>query len=138
MRIRHLNLRSRRGVSEPLSFIVCFPVWWLSIGIVLVLGMWMWSMAINVVALNQSGQAVAVGRDGEAARRSALAAGLGGFVSDYANADYDAVNSRAASVAVDRTVPVRVFSVPSDYTVRQRVLVRQERFYARPSEGGWE
>jgi hypothetical protein len=137
-RCRAIDLRSRRGNSEPLAFVVCFPIWWFGVGIVLVLGMWLWSMAINVVSLNLAGQAQSVGIDGESRRRSALAAGLGGFASDYAAGNQRDVNGRGIAIEIDRRVAVRGFVSPDAYMVRQRVVVRREQFHARGPEDGWE
>lgn len=95
-------------------------------------------MAVNVMALNQSGQAISVGRDGEGIRRVTLAAGLAGFASDYAAAGYGDVQGRALQADVNRSVPVTVFPAPAVYTVQARVIVRRETFYARPPAGGWE
>jgi hypothetical protein len=136
--LARVDLRSRRGTSEPLAFVLCFPIWWFSVGIVLVLGMWLWSMAINVIALNQAGQANAVGLGGEPLRRAALAAGLGGFARDYGAVTYGELGGRGALVEVNTTLPVRGFRVPPAYTVRQRVIVRREAFYARAPQEGWE
>ncbi len=132
-----VDLASREGMSEPLAWVVCLPAWWGFIGVCLVLGLWLWSMAVNVMALNQSGQAAAVGLDGETIRRRTLAAGLGGFASDYATAQTYGANERAIVSDVDRTVAVSVFPSPSSYVVQARVVVRQERFYPWQG-GGWE
>jgi hypothetical protein len=117
--------------------VVCLPAWWAFIGVCLVLGVWLWSMAVNVMALNQSGQAAAVGLDGETIRRRMLAAGLGGFASDYAAVKTYSANERAIVSEVDRTVGVSVFPSPNSYVVQARIVVRQERFYPWQG-GGWE
>lgn len=132
-----LDLASRDGVSEPLAWVICLPAWWIFIGVCLAIGLWLWSMAINVMALNQSGQAVAVGLDGEGIRRRTLADGLGGFASDFASASTYGANERAIVSDVGRTVDVSVFPSPASYVVQARVVVRQEQFYPWQG-GGWE
>ena len=64
-----INLRSRRGVTGPTGFIIAFPIWYIVIGIVFALGLWMWSLAVNVIGLSQGGQALGVGKDAESIRR---------------------------------------------------------------------
>jgi hypothetical protein len=132
-----VDLSSREGTSEPLAWVVCLPAWWAFIGLCLVIGMWLWSMAINVVALNQSGQAIAVGLDGEAIRRRTLADGLAGYATDFASAQTHGTNERAIVSGVDRSVGVNVFPSPNSYVVQARVVVRQEQFYPWQG-GGWE
>ena len=132
-----LDMTSRDGMSEPLAWVVCLPAWWAFIGVCLVLGVWLWSMAVNVMALNQSGQAVAVGLDGEAIRRRTLADGLGGFASDFLSATTSGAHERAVVSDVNRTVDVRAFPSPASYVVQARVVVRQEQFYPWQG-GGWE
>jgi hypothetical protein len=124
-------------MSEPLAWIVCLPAWWAFIGVCLVLGLWLWSMAVNVMALNQSGQAFAVGLDGEGIRRRALVTGVGGFASDFASTRTYGVNERAIVSEVDRIVAVEAFPSPKSYVVQARVIVRQEQFYPWQG-GGWE
>lgn len=132
-----LDLTSREGMSEPLAWVVCLPAWWAFVGVCLVVGVWLWSLAVNVMALNQGGQAVAVGLDGEATRRRTLAAGLGGFASDFATGHTYGANERAIVSEVDRTIDVSAFPSPSSYVVRARVIVRREQFYPWQG-GGWE
>ena len=133
-----INLQSRRGVSSPAAFILAFPIWYITIGILLVLGLWMWSLAINFIGISEGGQALAVGRNAEAVRRGVIAAGLGGFGSDYANATYSR-SGRAATAGIDRTVPVTAFPAPHAFTVQARTIARIEQFYSRPPDvGGWE
>ncbi len=132
-----LDLTSRDGMSEPLAWVVCLPAWWAFIGVCLVVGVWLWSLAVNVMALNQGGQAVAVGLDGEAIRRRTLAAGLGGFASAFASAHTYGANERAIVSDVDRIIDVSVFPSPRSYVVRARVVVRREQFYPWQG-GGWE
>jgi hypothetical protein len=136
--MQQIDLRSRRGVSSPAAFIVTFPIWYITIGILLVLGLWMWSLAVNFIGISQGGQALAVGRDAESVRRGVIAAGLGGFGADYAHAAYSQ-EGRAAVASVDRTVPVTAFPAPGSFTVQARTVARIERFYPRPPDaGGWE
>ena len=132
-----INLRSRRGTDGPLGFILAFPIWWTAIGIVLVVGLWWWSMAANVIGLNRSGQAQALAADGEAQRRAYLATALGGFADDYASANQQRLG-RALMTSVDTTVAVQPFPAPNAFTVQARSLNRDEQFYARPPEEGWE
>lgn len=132
-----LDLTSRDGASEPLAWIVCLPAWWTFIGICLVVGLWLWSMSVNVMALNQSGQAVAVGLDGEVIRRRTLAAGLGGLASDFAVVKTYATDERAIAAEVNRTVGVGAFPAPASYVVQARIIVRREQFYPWQG-GGWE
>jgi hypothetical protein len=134
-----MNLRSRRGVTEPTGFIIALPVWYIAICLLLVLGYWMWSLAVNVVGLSQAGQALGVGRDAEAIRRGVLAAGLGGFAADYRDAASYHYLPRTVIGEVDHTTEVRALPAPRSLTVRARTVARLERFYARPPEaGGWE
>jgi hypothetical protein len=132
-----LDMASRDGMSEPLAWVVCLPAWWAFIGVCLVLGLWLWSMAVNVMALNQSGQALAVGLDGEGIRRRTLVDGLGGYASDFASAHTYGANERAIVSDVDRTVAIKAFPSPNSYVVQARVVVRQEQFYPWQG-GGWE
>ena len=137
--MRHINLRSRRGVSGPAGFIVAFPVWYLIVGILFVLGLWLWSLSVNLISLNQGGQALGVGRDAESIRRGVLAAGLGGFASEYGNAASYRFMPRAVLGQVDHTTAVTTFPAPRSFTVQVRTLSRIERFYPRaPEAGGWE
>lgn len=133
----HINLRSRRGTSEPLGFLIALPVWWAAIGIVLVLGLWFWSLAANMIGLTRSGQALAAGHAGEAQRRAYIAAALGGFASDYGQANYTHSN-RAVVGSVDATVDIHAFPAPAAITVQARTVSRIEQFYPRPPNGGWE
>ncbi|MCL5998679.1 MAG: hypothetical protein M1546_21865 [Chloroflexi bacterium] len=133
-----IDLRSRRGVSNPAAFILVFPVWYIVIGILLVLGFWMWSLAINFIGISQGGQALAVGRDPEMARRGVIAAGLGGFGTDYADASYSRAG-REATASIDKTIPVQAFPAPRAITIQAGTIIRIEKFYSRPPEaGGWE
>ncbi len=136
--MRVLDLSSRKGSSEPLAWVLCFPIWWAFIGVCLVVGLWLWSMAVNVMALNQSGQASGVNLDGESIRRTTLVVGLGGFASDYAVANRYDSNGRAITTDIDQRIRVEVFPAPKAYVVRARVVVRREDFYPRPPSGGWE
>jgi hypothetical protein len=137
--IKSLDLRSRRGISGPAGFIIAFPVWYIVVGILLALGFWMWSLSINLIGLSQGGQALAVGKDAETIRRGVLAAGLGGFASEYRDTAGYRFLPRAAIGEVNRTTPVTAFPAPGSFTVQARVLSRIERFYPRaPEAGGWE
>ena len=59
-----INLRSRRGEDGPLGFLIALPVWWATMGVVFVLGFWLWSLAANTMSMTRSGQAIAVGKNG--------------------------------------------------------------------------
>ncbi len=137
IRLHPIRLRSRRGADEPLGFLLALPIWWTTLGIVLVLGYWFWSLASNMIGLTRSGQAVAVGRDGELARKTYIATALGGYASDYDSASYDRLG-RAIVGSVDVTMDVHAFPSPDAITVQARSVSRVERFYARPPDSGWE
>ena len=132
-----INLRSRRGADGPLGFVVALPVWWVTIGALLVLGYWFWSLAANVMGSTLGMQALLAGRDPEAARRAMLSAALGGYASDFADV---AITERGRAVISDMnaTVDVHAFPSPDQVTVQVRTLARVERFYPRPPDGGWE
>lgn len=132
-----VHLRSRRGADGPLGFIVALPAWWITIGIVLVLGAWFWSTAANMIGLTRSAQATAVGLDGEAERRGYVGVALRGFAADYASADR-ADLGRAVLGGVDVTIDVRTFPSPDVVVVQARSIARRERFYPRPPDSGWE
>ncbi len=137
-----INFRSRKGVSEPLGFVLAFPIWWALIGILLVCSLWFWSLAANTIALTRDGQAIAVGRDGEAARRYFVAAALGGYAKPYAQGTYTNLG-RAVAAEIDHTQDASPFQVPKTYVVHVRVVSRLERFYAKPDNpmdpnAGWE
>lgn len=133
-----IDLKSRRGVSSPAAFILALPIWYIVIGVLLILGFWMWSLAINTIGITQGGQALAVGRNPEMVRHGVLAAGLGGFGSDYADATYSRAG-RAATASIDTTVPVHAFPAPRAITVQAGTVARIEQFYPRPpAAGGWE
>lgn len=132
-----VNLRSRRGVDGPLGFLVALPVWWATMGVVLVTGFWLWSLAANTLALTRGGQAVAVGKPGEVVRKSLLSTALGGYAAHYQDADY-AQQGRAVVGSVNSNVAVTAFPSPDRIHVAARFVTRLEQFYARPPEGGWE
>lgn len=133
-----IDLKSRRGVSSPAAFILVFPIWYIVIGVLLVLGFWMWSLAINFVGISQGGQAMAVGKDPEVSRRGVIAAGLGGFGSDYGDASYSRAD-REATAGIDKTILVQAFPAPHAITIQVGTIIRIEKFYPRPPEsGGWE
>ena len=133
----NINLRSRRGADGPLGFLVALPVWWATIGALLVLGYWFWSLAANVMGSTRGMQALLAGRDPEVARREVLSVALGGYASDFA--DVAATErGRAVTRDVNTTVDVHAFPSPDQVTVQVRTLTRIERFYPRPPEAGWE
>jgi hypothetical protein len=137
-----INLQSRRGESSPLAFLLAFPVWWIAIGLILILGYWYWAQAANMIGLNRSAQMVAIGRDGESARKVFVGAALGGFASDYAEVTYQP-QGRATLIEINQTVATTPFGVPKSVSVQSRVLTRVERFYPRPPDPvhvgeGWE
>lgn len=137
------DLSSREGVSEALAFIYAFPIWWFTIGIVLVVGLWVWSTAVNFIGLAQASQAFGVGADAVRIREETLAAGLGGFATTHRSLGLgDAPGGRAKEASVDVTTDVQAFPAPGSFTVQQRTLSRIEQFYARPPSaalpGGWE
>jgi len=132
-----IQLRSRRGLSEPLGFLISLPAWWATIGVLLVLAFWFWSLAANMIGLTRSGQALAVGQNGEAARKSFVATALGGYAQDYADAAYE-TRGRAVVGSVDAEVDVHAFPSPDTITVKARMVSRLEQFYARPPDAGWE
>lgn len=139
---KRIDIRSRRGEANALAFLLAFPVWWLMVGLIMVLGYWYWAQAANIVGLNRSGQATAVAHDGETARREFLLAALGGYAADYGDATYTQ-DGRAMIAEVDQTVPIPAFQVPQSVTVKARVVTRIERFYPRPPDPvhvsqGWE
>ena len=140
--MKTIKLRSRRGISEPLGFVLAFPIWWALIGILLVCSLWFWSLAANTIALDRGGQAIAVGRDGETVRRDFIAAALGGYAAPYAQASYNNLG-RAVSAEIDQTQEILAFQTPKIYIVRARMITRIERFYAKPDNPmdpneGWE
>lgn len=137
MNMHPINLKSRRGADGPLGFIMALPVWWVTIGIVLVLGYWFWSLSANTIGLARSMEAISMGRDGESQRRAYVSTALRGFADDYATADYTDLG-RATQGAVNVTVDVHVFPSPESVTVQAQGIARQERFYPRPPNGGWE
>ena len=120
-----------------MGFILAFPIWWTAIGIVLAVGLWWWSMAANMIGLNRSGQAQALAADGEAQRRAYIAAALGGFASDYADVDQQRVG-RALITSIDASVSAKPFPAPNNFTVQTRTIDRDEQFYPRPADEGWE
>jgi hypothetical protein len=132
-----INLRSRRGADGPLGFLIALPVWWATIGVVLVLGFWLWSLAANTLSMTRSGQAVAVGKNGERPRKTLLAAALGGYAAHYASANYGQ-QGRAAIGGMNANVDVKAFPSPDRITVKARFVTRLEQFYPRPPDGGWE
>jgi hypothetical protein len=137
MNMHSINLRSRRGADGPLGFIIALPIWWTTIGIVLVLGYWFWSLSANMIGLTRSAQAISVGLDGETPRRAYVATALGGFAEDYASASYTDLG-RATAGAVNVTVDVHAFPSPDAVAVQAQSIARRERFYPRPPNGGWE
>jgi hypothetical protein len=137
MKLNRINLRSRRGADGPLGFFIALPIWWTTLGIVLVLGYWFWSLASNMIGLTRSTQAISVGLDGESQRRAYVATALGGFASDYASASY-ADLGRATAGSVNVTVDVHAFPSPDVVVVQAQSIARRERFYPRPPNGGWE
>lgn len=132
-----INLRSRRGEDGPLGFLIALPVWWAMMGVVFVLGFWLWSLAANTLGMTRSGQAIAVGKNGEAPRKSLVAAALGGYATHYAHATY-AQQGRVAIGSVNADVDVKAFPSPDRITVKARFVTRAEQFYPRPPNGGWE
>ncbi|NJM41835.1 MAG: hypothetical protein HC853_14290 [Anaerolineae bacterium] len=132
-----IRLRSRRGAGEAAGFLIALPVWWATIGILFVLSFWFWSMAANMMGLTRSGQALAVGKDGEAARKGFVGVALGGYAKDYGTATY-VTNERSVTGSVDVTTDVHAFPSPDSITVKARVVTRIEKFYARPPNTGWE
>lgn len=132
-----VNLRSRRGADGPLGFLIALPVWWATMGVVLVTGFWLWSLTANTLALTRSGQAIAVGKPGEGVRRELLNTALGGYAAHYQDADY-AQQGRAVVGSVDSDVNVTAFPSPDHIYVAARFVTRTEQFYARPPDGGWE
>ena len=134
---RPVHLRSRRGMSEPIGFLMSLPAWWATIGILLVLTFWFWSLAANMMGLTRSGQALAVGRNGEMARKTFVATALGGYAQNYADATYE-TKGRAVVGSVDADVDVHAFPAPDHITVKARMVARIEQFYARPPDSGWE
>lgn len=137
MRMHQINLRSRRGADGPLGFFLALPLWWITLGIVLVLGYWFWSLGANMIGLTRSAQANAFGLDGESQRRAYIATALGGFAEEYAGADY-ADLGRATAGAIHVTVDVHAFPSPDAVTVNAQSIARRERFYPRPPASGWE
>ncbi len=132
-----INLRSRRGADGPLGFLIALPVWWATMGVVLVLGFWLWSLAANALSMTRSGQAIAVGKNGESPRKTFLAAALGGYATHYASANY-AQQGRAVVGSINASIDVNAFPSPDRITVRARFVSRAEQFYPRPPNSGWE
>ena len=90
-----------------------------------------------MMGLTRSGQALAVGQNGEAARKSFIATALGGYAHDYADAIYE-TRERAVVGSVDADVEIHAFPSPNHVTVKVRTVSRIEQFYARPPDAGWE
>ena len=134
---RPVRLRSRHGADGPLGFLVALPAWWATMGVLLVLGYWFWSLAANAIGLARSGQAVAVGHNGEMARRSYVATALGGFAQPYGQAEYTQLG-RAVVSGVNMTVEVSAFPAPDALRLQARNVSRVERFYPRAPSLGWE
>ncbi|NJM40713.1 MAG: hypothetical protein HC853_08045 [Anaerolineae bacterium] len=135
--MRKINFRSRRGEDGPLGFLIALPVWWATMGVVLVLGFWLWSLAANALGMARGGQAIAVGKNGEAPRRALLANALGGYAAHYTNASY-IQQGRAIIGSVNADVAVSAFPSPDRITVKARFVARHEQFYPRPPNGVWE
>ncbi len=136
-RLRVIRIRCRRGADGPLGFLVALPAWWAAMGVLLVLSYWFWSLAANAIGLARSGQALAVGRDGEPARRGYVAAALGGLARPYAQAEYELLD-RAVMGSLDVTVDVSAFPSPDALVLQARNVARVERFYPRAPSQGWE
>ena len=116
---------------------MALPVWWATMGILLVLGYWFWSLATNAIGLARAGQAMAIGVEGESARHAFVATALGGFAQPYAHAGYE-VSDRVVVGSMDMSIDVRAFPSPDELAVRARNVARVERFYPRAPDQDWE
>ena len=132
-----LRTRSRRGVYEALGTLAALPVWWLMAGLVLVLGLWFWSSAINIGAITTGTQAYGLGADGKAYADNIRNTGLAGFAGDTAAGTSWSTSGRAVIGQVHATTPT-IFDPSWSFTVAARSVARQESFYPRSSGGGWE
>lgn len=132
-----LHIRSRRGVDGPLGFLVALPVWWLLTGLVLVLGMWFWSAAVNVGAVSQGTLAYGVGNDGRALASRFQVVGLGGWAGDYQTVTHFETGGRVVMGSVNKRTDT-VFKSAPFFVVQSRTVARQEAFQPRAPTGGWE
>lgn len=132
-----LHNRSRRGVDGPLGFLVALPVWWLLTGLILVLGMWFWTAAINIGAVSQGTLAYGVGDYGRAVASRFWAVGLGGWAGDYQAATQFETGSRVVIGNMEKRTDT-VFKSAPYFVVQSRTVARQEAFQPRAPAGGWE
>jgi len=132
-----LHARSRRGVYEALGTLAAVPVWWLLTGLILALGLWFWSNAINIGALTVGTQAYGLHADGKAYADNIRNVGLRGFAGDTAAGTSWSTSGRAVIGQVHATTQT-VFDRRWSFTVAARSVARQESFYPRAPGGGWE
>lgn len=121
--VYQLAFTARRGWAT--RFLVALPVWWATIGALLVLGYSLSSVAANVMGSTRGMQALLAGHDPEVARRELLSTALGGYASDFADV---AVTERGRAVThdVSATVDVHAFPSPDQVTVQVRTFARVE------------
>jgi hypothetical protein len=132
-----INLRSRRGADGPLGFLIALPAWWATMGLLFVVGFWLWALAANALGMTRGGEAHAVGHDADVARQTLLSRALGGYAKPFASMQTERVG-RAWVGSTNARIDVSAFPAPGEISVRTRFVVRDERFYPRPPDGGWE
>ncbi len=128
--MREINLRSRRGADGPIGFLIALPAWWATMGLLFVVGFWLWAMAANALGMTRAGEAVAVGLNGERARTTLLVRALGGFTQPFARTQTQRAG-RAVIGSMNAQVDVHAFPAPDAITVSARFVARDERFYPR-------
>lgn len=134
----HLRLRRRRGVAGPLGFVLALPIWIAMIGLLLTLGLWFWTAAINIGAISAGARATGAGADGIAAHQTFLRAGLAGLANEYIDAAYFISQGRIVLGEIKHR-SASGWSTPSFFIVQMRSLARQEGFNPRPPQSGeWE
>ena len=134
----HLRLRSRHAVAGPLGFVLALPVWIAMIGLLLTLGLWFWTAAINIGAVSAGARAAGAGADGKTVQQTFLRAGLAGLAEPYVGATHFSTQGRAVLAEIDQRSPSG-WPAPSFFVVQARSLARQEGFNPRPPQPGeWE
>lgn len=133
-----LRLSSRRAIAGPLGFVLALPVWISMIGLLLTLGLWFWSTAMNIGAISAGARAAGAGADGNTAHQTFLRAVLAGLAEPYVGATHISTQSRVVLAEINHRSPSG-WPSPSFFVVQTRSLARQEGFNPRPPQPGeWE
>jgi hypothetical protein len=125
-------------VDDAAGFIVAFPYWWLTFGILCVVSYWLWSLALHTGGVQKGAFAQGIGYDGAKVHQSLLAMGLGGYAADWKPAEFKKQGERAFVGQVNQSVNVNEYLWPGPITVQVVSVSREERFYPWAPSSGWE